>query len=109
MAIGALRTLRVFCGGPTACGPVGRSAVNRIELAGLKSGVPIGFMAALGTFRQAERIGELGQVKLAWTPYGGQWCVVLHMTEPIEFKAFLKLLMERVKALGERREFGWSD
>ena len=84
--------------------------MNRIDLTGLKSGTPIGFMAALGTFRHAERIGELGGVKLAWIPHGGQWCAALHTEESIDsFEAFVKLLLERVKSLGQRREFDWSD
>jgi hypothetical protein len=83
--------------------------VNRIELTGLKSGVPIGFMAALGAFRHTEHIGELGGVKLAWAPCGGQWCAVLHTSEAIEVETFIKLLLDRVKTLGERREFIWSE
>ena len=83
--------------------------MNRIELTGLKSGTPIGFMAALGAFRQAERIGELGAIKLAWTPHGGEWCATLHTGEAIEFEALVKLLLERVKSLGQRREFDWSE
>jgi hypothetical protein len=83
--------------------------MNRIELTGLKSSMPIGFMAALGAFRQAERIDELGVVKLGWTPYGGQWCAVLETEAAVDFEAFVKLLLERVKGLGTRREFEWSE
>ena len=83
--------------------------MGKIKLTGLKSGVPIGFMAALGTFRQAERMPELGMVKLAWTPYAGQWCAVLDMTEPVEAEEFVRLLLSRVKSMGERREFAWAD
>jgi hypothetical protein len=82
--------------------------MGQIELTGLKSGVPIGFMGALGTFRHAAHIRELGRVELEWIPYGGQWCAVLHTTESVGFDTFLKLLLDRVKALGDRRELGWS-
>jgi hypothetical protein len=83
--------------------------MNRIELTGLKSSTPIGFMGALGAFRHAERLDELGGAKLTWTPHGGQWCAALHTAEPIESEAFVKLLLERVKSLGKRREFEWSE
>jgi len=83
--------------------------MGRIELTGLKSGTPLGFMAALGAFRHAEQIDELGGAKLGWTPYGGQWCAVLETVAQVGFEAFVKLLLERVKGLGARREFVWSD
>lgn len=83
--------------------------MGKIELPGLKSGMPIGFMAALGTFRHATHIRELGKVELAWTPLGGQWCAVLHTAESVEFETFVKLLVERIKGIGDRQEFGWSD
>jgi hypothetical protein len=83
--------------------------VGQIKLTGLKSGAPIGFMAALGTFRQAAHICELGRVKLAWTPHGGQWCAVLLTTESVDSETFVKLLLDRGKALGDRREFAWSN
>jgi hypothetical protein len=81
----------------------------QIRLTALKSGLPIGFMAALGTFRQATHMPELGTVELAWTPHAGQWCAVLHMSEPVEPEIFVKLLLDRVKASGDRPEFQWSD
>src|SRR5580692_5439621 len=81
---------------------VGGAVMSRIELTGLKSGTPIVFMAALGAFRQASRIGELGGVRLAWTPHAGQWCAVLNTEEAVEFDAFVRLFLERLKALGER-------
>jgi CRISPR-associated endonuclease/helicase Cas3 len=74
---------REYYAARTACGPDGRSVVGHIKLTGLKSGVPIGFMAALGTLRQAAQISELGMVKLAWTPFAGQWCAVLDSSETL--------------------------
>jgi hypothetical protein len=66
-------------------------------------------MAALGTFRHAAHIPELGTVELGWTPHAGQWCASLHTTEPRESEAFVKLLLDRVKAAGDRPEFQWSE
>lgn len=83
--------------------------MGKIKLTGLKSGVPIGFMAALGAFRQAERMPEVGWVKLAWTPYAGQWCAVLETKEPVDSGEFVRLLLGRVKSAEDRREFSWSD
>lgn len=82
--------------------------MGKIKLTGLKSGVPIGFMAALGTFRQAERIPELGAVKLAWTPHGGQWCAVLDTSEQVEADGFIQLLLSRLNMMAERPEFAWA-
>jgi hypothetical protein len=83
--------------------------VGQIRLTGLKSGVPIGFMAALGTFRHAAHIAELGTVELGWAPHAGQWCAVLHITEPVDSEMLAGLLLTRVRAIGDRRELGWAD
>ena len=49
----------------------------QLKLTALRSGVPIGFMAALGAFRHAESMGAPGEVRLGWAPHAGQWCAVL--------------------------------
>ena len=79
-----------------------------IELTGLKSGVPIGFMAALGVFRHASAMDELGAVKLGWTPYGGQWCALLFTEKAVDADGLAKLFAERLKAMKNRPEFEWS-
>jgi hypothetical protein len=66
-------------------------------------------MAALGAFRQAAHISELGNVKLAWSAHAGQWCAVLHTTRHIESAALIELLLDRVKSMPDRREFTWAD
>src|ERR1700733_5659579 len=109
MAIGAWLTLKEFCAARTACSRAGRRAMAQIRFTGLKSGLPIGFMAALGAFRQAAHMSELGTVELAWAPRAGQWCAVLHMSEPVEPEMFVRLLLDRVKASGDRPEFQWSE
>lgn len=81
----------------------------QIKLTGLKSGVPIGFMAALGAFRHASNMDDLGRVKLGWAPSGGQWCAVLETEKPVDADGLSKLFAERVKLMNGRPEFEWSD
>src|ERR1019366_10635547 len=83
MATGVLPILRQFCEEPTACNRKRRNAMPQIKLVALKSSVPIGFMAALGTFRHAQTMADLGAVKLGWTPMGGQWCAVLETSNEV--------------------------
>ena len=71
----------------------------QIKLTALKSGVPIGFMAALGTFRHACLMPELGAVKLGWAPYGGQWCAALETANPISADRLVELFTARLKGL----------
>jgi hypothetical protein len=80
----------------------------KIELTGLKSGVPIGFMAALGAFRHASAMDELGRVKLGWTAYGGQWCPLLLTENAVDADALARLFAERLKVMKKRPEFEWS-
>ena len=82
--------------------------MTEIKLTGLKSGVPIGFMAALGAFRHAATIPELGQVALAWSPMGGSWCAALHVGQPVAQTELAGLFAQRVKSMGSRPEFAWS-
>ena len=81
----------------------------QIKLTALKSGVPIGFMAALGSFRHASKMSEFGEVKLGWTPHGGQWCALLQTDERVEADGLAKLFVTRVKASAGRPEVEWSN
>jgi hypothetical protein len=81
----------------------------QLRLTALKSGVPIGFMAALGAFRHANAMPELGLVKLGWAPHGGQWRAVLETSNDVSAEGFVHLFVERVKDMGERPEFTWSN
>lgn len=81
----------------------------QISLTGLKSGVPIGFMAALGAFRHAAKMDALGGVKLGWTPHGGQWCALLQTERPVDADGLPKLFADHVKSMAHRPEFGWSN
>jgi hypothetical protein len=83
--------------------------MGELRLTGLKSGLPIGFMAALGTFRHAVAMPELGEVKLKWTPYAGQWCATLVTGAEIEADELARLFVERVKGMKERPEFEWAE
>jgi DNA-binding ferritin-like protein len=65
-------------------------------------------MAALGAFRHANAMPELGVVKLGWEPHGGQWCAVLEVSNEIGADGLVQLFVERVKSVGERPEFAWS-
>ena len=80
-----------------------------LRLTALKSGVPIGFMAALGAFRHANSMSELGSVKLGWKPHGGQWCAVLEISNEASANGLVRLFVEHVKDMGERPEFTWSN
>ena len=80
-----------------------------IELTGFKAGVPIGFMAALGAFRHATQMTELGAVRLAWKPYAGQWCAVLETAEDIDADVFVTMLLNRVRTMTDRKEFSWAE
>jgi hypothetical protein len=83
--------------------------VSEIRLAALKSGVPMGFMAALGAFRHAVQMPELGGVKLKWEPYAGQWRATLVTGSEVNEAGLVRLFVERVKGMAERPEFAWSD
>jgi hypothetical protein len=65
-------------------------------------------MAALGAFRHANAMPELGLVTLGWKPHGGQWCAVLETSNAVSADGFVQLLVSRVKGMGERPEFTWS-
>jgi hypothetical protein len=80
-----------------------------LSLTGLKSGAPIGFMAALGAFRHAVAMPELGGVKLKWTPYSGQWCATFVTGNEIAPEDLVRLFVERVKGMKSRPEFEWSE
>jgi hypothetical protein len=81
----------------------------QIRLTGLKSGVPIGFMAALGAFRLASEMDQLGTAQLGWIPYGGQWCAQLRTENPVDEDGLAKLFADRVKSMKIRPEFEWSE
>lgn len=66
-------------------------------------------MAALGTFRHANSMPELGTVKLGWALHGGQWCAELETSYEVSAGGLVELFVERVKNMGERPEFTWSD
>jgi len=80
----------------------------QIKLVALKSSVPMGFMAALGTFRHAHDMAELGVVKLGWTSMGGLWCAVLDTSNEVSADQLVRLFVERLKLSVERPEFSWS-
>lgn len=81
----------------------------QIKLTGLKSGIPIGFMAALGAFRHVSTMVGLGRAKLGWTPHGGQWCALLQMDEAVDEEALAKRFTETLKSMEARPEFEWSE
>ncbi len=81
----------------------------QLRLTALKSSVPIGFMAALGAFRHANAMPQLGLVKLGWKPHCGQWCAVLEISNEVSADGLVQLFVERVKDMGERPEFTWSN
>ncbi len=83
--------------------------MSELRLTGLKSGVPIGFMAALGAFRHAAAMPELEGVKLKWTPYAGQWCATFVTGNEVEPDELVRLFAERVKDMKERPEFEWAE
>ena len=66
-------------------------------------------MAALGAFRHANATPELGVVKLGWTPYGGRWCAELDTSNEVDADGLVQLFVDRVKGIGERPEFTWSN
>jgi hypothetical protein len=65
-------------------------------------------MAALGAFRHANAMPDLGVVKLGWKPHGGQWCAALETSNEVSADGLVQLLVDRVKGMRERREFTWS-
>lgn len=81
----------------------------QLRLTPLKSSVPIGFMAALGAFRHANATPELGVVKLVWTPHGGQWCAALETSNAVSEEGLVQLFVDRVKGMGSRPQFTWSN
>ena len=83
--------------------------MGELRLTGLKSGVPIGFMAALGAFRHAVAMPELGGAKLKWTQYAGQWCATLVTGSDVEQDALVRLFVDHVKGMKVRPEFEWAD
>jgi hypothetical protein len=78
-------------------------------LSGLRSSVPLGFMAAIGAFRHASSMPELGEVKLKWTRFRGDWRAALVTTVECATNQLVNLFVERVTALGHRPEFSWAD
>ena len=81
----------------------------QLRLTALKSSVPIGFMAALGAFRHANAMPELGLMKLGWKAHGGRWCAVLEISNEVSADRLVQLFVERVKDMGKRPEFTWSN
>ncbi|HEX3683144.1 MAG TPA: hypothetical protein VHU83_11455 [Bryobacteraceae bacterium] len=51
---------------------------------------------------------ELGEVKLGWTPYGGQWCALLVTEKSVDADRLARLFADRVKPMKCRPEFDWS-
>jgi hypothetical protein len=52
---------------------------------------------------------ELGVVKLRWTPHGGQWCATLESSTEPSNDELVQLFVRRLKSMGERPEFTWSN
>lgn len=82
--------------------------MQQLRLTALKSSAPIGFMAALGAFRHANAMPELGMVKLGWKPHCGQWCAALETSNEVSADGLVQLFVDRVKGMGERPELTWS-
>lgn len=81
----------------------------QIELTGLQSGLPIGFMAALGVFRHALCMEDLGTVKLGWSSHGNGWCALLQTEKILDEDVLASLLLSRVKSVQSRPELAWSE
>ena len=51
--------------------------LHPIPLTGINGANPLGFLAALGTFRVAQQINDV-PLRLSWAPAGGTWQPILH-------------------------------
>jgi hypothetical protein len=81
-----------------------------IVCTGLKARTPIGFLAALGTFRHSVLMkAELGDVRLGWTKRGSEWCATLTTQKEVQPAELIQLLVNHVATLGPRMEFSWAE
>jgi len=83
--------------------------VPQIKLTGLQSGLPIGFMAALGVFRHSLRMEDLGTVKLGWSSHGNGWCALLQTEKILDEEGLAALILNHVKSVQSRPELEWSE
>jgi hypothetical protein len=73
-----------------------------LELIGLDGGNPLGFLAALGTFRTIGLAWAERSIRLSWRPLAGGWRPVLQGVGADETEAFLERLNTALKALRDQ-------
>ncbi len=84
--------------------------MSEIVCTGLTAGTPIGFLAALGTFRHAaEMPATLGEVQMRWVKRGSQWCAALLTQNHVGSAELIDILVKRVATLRPRAEFDWAE
>ena len=79
---------------------------HNLPLPGLDGANPLGFLAALGTWRIADQIYP--GTRMHWKPHAGHWAPVLALTEPVENEAFIKQLHPELAIMRKHRVFTFS-
>lgn len=65
--------------------------LHPIPLTGINGANPLGFLAALGTFRVAQQINDV-PLRLSWAPAGGTWQPILHTPSEITPESLVEKL-----------------
>ncbi len=80
--------------------------LHEIPLPGLDGANPLGFLAALGTWRIADRMQP--GTKLHWKPHAGRWAPVLSLLQHLEREAFIAQLDKELAKMRKHRVFTFS-
>lgn len=67
------------------------NSLRPIPLTGINGANPLGFLAALGTFRTAQQINDV-LLRLSWAPTGGTWQPILHAPPEITPESLVESL-----------------
>ncbi len=82
------------------------NALHPLPFPGLDGANPLGFLAALGTWRIADR-NQPG-TKLHWKPHAGHWTPVLSFPQPLERDPFVAQLHTELAKMRQHRLFTFS-
>jgi len=80
---------------------------SQVCLKGLDGGVPIGFLAAMGAWRTAERIWPGAQ--MGWGSVNGRWAPRLELNVEVDGPGVVMAFAKLVRETGARPEWEWAE
>jgi len=85
------------------------SSNNALILTGVDGSNPLGFLAALGTFRTLTRALPDDDIRMRWVQHSGAWRPEVQATRAISPDALLEQLMAQLKQMDGHRALAFAD